>query len=98
MVDFVGQKRIFILSVSMFVLTVPLSILFGFVMDSYQYSLYFCVFAALFIDVLFVPNWPWFNINKPNWKEDEEAIEANNEELKKNHVKKTPKGHARFTK
>lgn len=98
MVDFVGQKRIFVISVSMFILTVPLSIIFGFIKDSYQYSLYFCVFSTLLIMVLFVPNWPWLNLNSPQWKDDADAIKANNEELKRTPIRRTPKGHARFTK
>lgn len=73
MVDFVGQKRAVIISILLFVLSVPISILYAFYKDNYLYSLYFEVVLTGILMVIFGPNWPYLNLNKPEWRPDSDA-------------------------
>jgi hypothetical protein len=73
MVDYVGQKRLFIISVIICACSVPASIIFGFYKDNFMYALYFCVGATVLVMVLFGPNWPYLNINKPSWMPDSDV-------------------------
>ncbi|KAK8854028.1 hypothetical protein M9Y10_016577 [Tritrichomonas musculus] len=73
MVDFVGQKHAFLISVVAFALSVPISILYAFYKDNYLYSLYFEVGLTCVLMVIFGPNWPYLNLNKPEWRPDSDA-------------------------
>ena len=73
MVDFVGQKRAFVLSIILFVISVPVSILYAFYKDNYLYSLYLEVVLTGILMVIFGPNWPYLNLNKPEWRPDSDA-------------------------
>ena len=82
MVDFQGQKRVLIYSIIIFAISIPASIVFAIVQDNFRHALYFCAGVTVFAMVLFGPNWPWLNINPPNWKDDSEALKANIEDAK----------------
>lgn len=73
MVDFVGQKRSVLISIFLFVISVPISILYAFYKDNYLYSLYFEVVLTGVLMVIFGPNWPYLNLNKPEWRPDSDA-------------------------
>jgi hypothetical protein len=70
MVDFVGQRRVLVISMATFAITVPVSIIFAFIMDNYLYGLYFDVAVTLVMMVLFGPPWPYLKLDKPQWKPD----------------------------
>lgn len=73
MVDFTGQKRVFLISIVVFAISIPISILFAFYKDNYLYSLYCEVGVTAFLMLIFGPNWPYLNLDKPQWKADSEA-------------------------
>jgi hypothetical protein len=70
MVDFVGQKRVLLISSATCAITVPVSIIFAFIMDNYLYGLYFDVVVAILLMVVFGPPWPYLKLDKPDWKPD----------------------------
>ena len=71
MVDFVGQKRAFWICVMMFVVCVPVAIVYALIRDDYYQSLTVWIAVSAVAFVAFVPNWPWLNMNTPKWRDDE---------------------------
>ena len=91
MVDFQGQKRVLIISIIIFAISIPISIIFAVIQDNFRHALYFCAGVTVFVMILFGPNWPWLNINPPNWKDDSEAFKANREDVKSTSTAKGPR-------
>jgi hypothetical protein len=73
MVDYTGQRRTLVISAVVLSLSVPISIILAFILDNYLYALYFCVAVTLLLMVVFGPNWPYLNLNRPAWRPDSEA-------------------------
>ena len=78
MADFEGQKNIFFISLIVLLLAIPISIAYAFYVDNYLKALYIIIYVAAALFVVFVPNWPWLNRNRPQWRPDSEAsVEIN---------------------
>ncbi|EAX93835.1 hypothetical protein TVAG_177430 [Trichomonas vaginalis G3] len=70
MVDFQGQSFIFWTSAALLTLSVPIAIIYAFIVDNYLKGLMVIVYLSAGLFIAFVPNWPWLNRNKPNWQPD----------------------------
>lgn len=73
MVDFVGQRRVFMISLWALVLSVPISITIGYISGNYMYALYFVAGVTGLLMIAFVPNWPYLNVNKVAWRPDSDV-------------------------
>jgi hypothetical protein len=73
MVDYTGQRRVFLISAILLTISVPVSIIVAFIVDNYLYSLYVCVGVTLVLMIAFGPNWPYLNLNRPAWRPDSDA-------------------------
>jgi len=73
MVDYVGQRRVFLISTIVLALSVPVSIAVAAFYGNYLYALYVEVAVSAVLMVAFGPNWPYLNLNKPKWRSDAEA-------------------------
>lgn len=70
MVDFEGQRISFIASAIIMTLSVPLSILYSFMVNNFLKGLNVIIYSAILCLVLFVPDWPYLNRSKLKWQSD----------------------------
>ena len=70
MVDFHGQKMVFIISTILLTLSIPASIIYAFIVDNYLKGLNIVLGVSFFLVIIFGPNWPYLNRNKPKWQPD----------------------------
>ena len=94
MADFQSQGKIFWISLIVYLLAIPIAIIYAFLADNYLKALFFIIYVTAVLFVLFVPNWPWLNKNKPQWRKDSEFFdEVNKAKKQENAQNKKRKTH-----
>ena len=83
MADFEGQKLVFYISAIVLLLSIPISIIYGFIVDNYLKGMNVIIYVSVALFVVFVPNWPWLNRNKPQWRPDSDLKQVDTKAQKK---------------
>ena len=83
MADFEGQKFAFYVSAIILLISIPVAIIYGFIVDNYLKGMNVIIYVSAVLFVVFVPNWPWLNRNKPQWRPDTDLKPTDNKAQKK---------------